>query len=421
VIYSNMPNLRFFTSGESHGKALAGVIEGIPANLAISSADIDKELRRRQSGHGRGGRMKIESDHAGILSGVRWGSTTGAPICLIIENRDHKNWSEGMSADPKFRGSIPPVTRPRPGHADLAGAIKYGQADVRNILERSSARETAARVAMGAVAKRFLGELGIRIGSYVVRIGKIRCSKFKVQSSEKGLLALFEKAEASPVRCPDGRASRAMVKLIDDAIREGNSLGGVFETFVVGVPVGLGSHTQWDKKLDGRLAQAFMAIQAIKAVEIGLGFEMCGLSGSEVMDEIFYKDSPRSQVPSPKLNDEGNSSAEPSHGKGFYRKTNHAGGIEGGMSNGMPIIVRAGMKPIPTLRRPLNSVDIVTKEPFEAAYERSDVCAVPAASVIGESMAALIIADAILEKFGGDHMEEVMRNYKAYLDYVKHF
>ena len=418
MIYSNMPNLRFFTSGESHGKALAGIIEGIPANLAISSDDIDRELKRRQSGHGRGGRMKIESDHAEILSGVRWGRTTGAPIALLIENRDHKNWVEGMSADPKFRGSIPPVTRPRPGHADLAGAIKYHQDDIRNILERSSARETAARVALGAVAKRFLAEFDIRIGSYVIRIGKVRSSKFpprrvgrgdKVQTSEKELLALFEKAEASPVRCPDGGASRAMVQLIDDAIKEGNSLGGIFEIFVVGVPVGLGSHTQWDKRLDGRLAQAFMSIQAIKAVEIGLGFEMSGRSGSGVMDEIFYR------------REASGVKREENRRHGFYRKTNNAGGIEGGMSNGMPIVARAGMKPIPTLRRPLNSVDLITKEPFEAAYERADVCAVPAAAVIGESMAALVIADAILEKFGGDHMEEVMSNYRSYLEYVKQF
>lgn len=401
-----MASLRFLTAGESHGKALTGVLEGIPANLALSSADIDAELIRRQSGFGRGGRMKIESDHAEILSGVRWGKTIGSPIALLIENRDHKNWVEGMSEDARFSGSIPPVTKPRPGHADLAGAIKYRQQDIRNILERSSARETAMRVALGAVAKRFLSEFGIRVGSYVIQIGRVRCPKSGVQSSGKKLLEIFQKAETSPVRCPDAGASEKMMSLIEDAIKEGNSVGGVFEVFVTGVPTGVGSHIQWDRKLDGRLAQALMSIQAIKAVEVGLGFEMSGRAGSEVMDEIFY---------------EGAKGKEQGAKSGFYRKTNNAGGIEGGMSNGMPITVRAGMKPIPTLRRPLNSVDMVSKEPFEAAYERSDVCAVPAASVVGEAMTALVIADALIEKFGGDSMEEVTGNFKAYLEYVRNF
>ena len=409
-----MASLRFLTAGESHGKVLTGVLEGIPANLALSSADIDAELKRRQSGFGRGGRMKIESDHAEILSGVRWGRTIGSPISLRIENRDHKNWAEGMSEDARFSGSIPPVTKPRPGHADLAGAIKYHQHDIRNILERSSARETAMRVALGAVAKRFLSELGIRVGSYVIQIGRVQSSKFKVQSSEEELLEILEKAETSPVRCPDADASGKMMSFIEGAMKEGNSVGGVFEVFVTGVPAGVGSHIQWDRKLDGRLAQALMSIQAIKAVEVGLGFEMSGRAGSEVMDEIFYEDSD-------KLKDEGSSSRDLLSKKGFYRKTNNAGGIEGGMSNGMPITVRAGMKPIPTLRRPLNSVDMVSKEPFEAAYERSDVCAVPAASVVGEAMTALVIADALIEKFGGDSMEEVLRNFKSYLEYVRNF
>jgi chorismate synthase len=406
VIYSRMPNLRFLTSGESHGKALTGVLEGIPANLTLSSADIDAELKRRQSGFGRGGRMKIESDHAEILSGVRWGRTIGSPIALLIENRDHKNWAEGMSDDARVIGSIPAVTKPRPGHADLAGAIKYCHEDVRNILERSSARETAMRVALGAVAKRFLSEFGIRVGSYVIQIGRVQWPKFKVQSSGKGLLEIFQKAEASPVRCPDADASGKMVSAIKTAMKEGNSLGGVFEVFATGVPVGLGSHVQWDRKLDGRLAQALMSIQAIKAVEVGLGFKMSGQDGSRVMDEIFYEEA--------KGKEQGAKS-------GFYRKTNNAGGIEGGMSNGMPITIRAGMKPIPTLRRPLSSVDIASKQRFEAAYERSDVCAVPAAAVVGEAMTALIIADAVIEKFGGDSMEEIMRNFNAYLEYVKQF
>lgn len=406
-----MSNIRFFTSGESHGKALIGIIEGIPANLSLSSSDIDNELKRRQTGFGRGGRMNIESDHAEILSGIRWGKTIGSSLTFLIENRDHKNWLEGMSPDVKQQGSIPSVTRPRPGHADLAGAIKYHQHDLRNILERSSARETAARVALGAVAKKFLFEFGIRIGSYVIQIGKVQSSKFKVQSTEKEFFETFEKAEASPVRCPDEDAAKKMVGLIENAMKEGNSLGGVFEVFATGIPVGLGSHIQWDKRLDGRITQAIMSIQAIKAVEIGPGFEMAGRSGSEVMDEIFYS----SRKP------EAGSQEEKNVNTGFYRKTNNSGGVEGGMTNGMPVIIRAAMKPIPTLKRPLKSVDIITKEPFEAAYERSDVCAVPAASVIGEAMTALIITDAFLEKFSGDSMEEVDRNYKAYLEYIRNF
>ena len=392
-----MSRLRFLTAGESHGKALVGIMEGMPANLSLSPSDMDAELKRRQSGFGRGGRMKIEADHAEIVSGVRWGKTIGSPIALLIENRDHKNWLEGMSPDGRHQGSIPAVTRPRPGHADLAGVIKYHQQDVRNILERSSARETAMRVALGAVAKKFLSEFGIRVGSYVTQIGDQRSAVSSQQLGEEELFELFGRAEASSVRCPDEDATREIVQLIEDAMRKGSSLGGVFEVFATGLPVGLGSHIQWDKRLDGKIAGALMSIQAIKGVEIGLGFEMAGGSGSGVMDEIFY------------------------HGQktGFYRKTNNAGGIEGGMTNGMPVLVRAGMKPIPTLRKPLSSVDIISKEPFEAAYERSDVCAVPAASVIGEAMTALVIADVFLEKFGGDSMEEITANYKAYLEYVK--
>ncbi|MDP2276809.1 MAG: chorismate synthase, partial [Nitrospirota bacterium] len=321
------------------------------------------------------------------------------------------------------------VTSPRPGHADLAGAIKYDTHDMRNILERSSARETAMRAAIGAIAKKFLTEFGIRIGSYVIQIGdiKVQNSKFKIQNSEKGLLkegdcprftdavvesglspekllSLFKKAELSLVRCPDAEASKKMIKLIDKALKEGNSLGGIFEVFAAGVPVGLGSHIQWDKRLDGKLAQALMSIQAIKGVEIGMGFEMSKKSGSEVMDEIFYKNS-KFKIQNSK----------------FYRKTNNAGGIEGGMTNGMPIIIRAAMKPIPTLRKPLHSVDINTKKPTNAAYERSDICAVPAAGVVGEAMTALVIADAFLEKFGGDSMAEVKRNYNSYLKYLSKF
>ncbi|HET6515776.1 MAG TPA: chorismate synthase [Thermodesulfovibrionales bacterium] len=401
-----MPGLRFLTSGESHGKALSGIIEGIPANLLLSPADIDCELKRRQSGFGRGGRMKIEADRAEILSGVRWGKTIGSPITLLIENRDHKNWLEGMSSDSAAKDSIPAVTRPRPGHADLAGALKYDQHDIRNILERSSARETAMRVALGAVAKRFLAEFRVRVGSFVIQIGDQGTEVRSLKSDEEELLFLFTKAEASPVRCPDEASAKGMVEVIEKAMKEGNSLGGIFEVFVTGLPVGLGSHVQWDRRMDGRLAQALMSIQAIKGVEVGAGFEMAGRFGSDTMDEIFYG-----------VQGEGGQGPK----GGFYRKTNNAGGIEGGMTNGMPVVVRAAMKPIPTLRKPLNSVDILTKRPFEAAYERSDVCAVAAASVVGEAMTALTVADAFLEKIGGDSMEEVKRNFEGYLEYLKQF
>jgi chorismate synthase len=409
ILPLNMSTLRYMTSGESHGKALAGIIEGIPSGIYLSSEDIDRDLRRRQGGYGRGGRMKIESDHAEILSGVRWGKTIGSPVTLLIENKDYKNWIKGMSPDAKFAGLIPAVLKPRPGHADLSGAIKYNHQDIRNVLERSSARETAMRVALGAIAKKFLSEFGITFGSYVLQIGKIQ-----VQSSGKDLLATFKKAEKSPVRCPDETASARMVKLIDRVRKEGNSLGGIFEVFVLGLPVGLGSYIHWDKKIDGQLAQAVMSIQAIKGVEIGLGFEMGSRFGSEAMDEIFYT------PPHPPLAKGGSKGGNISD-LGFYRKTNNAGGIEGGMANGMPVILRAVMKPIPTLRKPLRSVDIMSKEPFEAVYERSDICAVPAAGVIGEAMVALVIANAFLEKFGGDSMSETLRNYNSYMEYIKRF
>ncbi|MBI4689122.1 MAG: chorismate synthase [Nitrospirae bacterium] len=396
---------RFLTAGESHGKALTGILEGIPSGLSISSGYIDLDLKRRQGGYGRGGRMKIESDHAEILSGVRFGKTIGSPIAILIENKDWANWQEIMNAECGMRNAeFKGVTRPRPGHADLAGAIKYDTHDIRDILERSSARETAMRVALGAIAKKFLEKFGVRIGSYVIEIGSIHGSRFTVHGSEKKLLEIFAKAEKSPVRCPDENASKKMVALIDKTTRDGNSLGGIFELFVTGIPIGLGSHIQWDRRLDGRLSQALMSIQAIKGVEVGMGFEMSRRFGSEVMDEISY-DGSRFTV----------------HGSRFYRKTNNAGGIEGGMTNGMPIILRAAMKPIPTLRKPLGSVDIVTKKTFRATYERSDVCAVPAAGVVGEAMTALVIADAFLEKFGGDNIAEIKRNYDSYIKYISKF
>lgn len=421
-----MSALRYITAGESHGKALIGVLEGIPSGLSLAEEDIDRDLKRRQGGYGRGGRMKIESDHAEILSGVRWGKTIGSPITLFISNKDYKNWLEGMSPNALAEGAIPAVSRPRPGHADLPGAIKYDQHDIRNVLERSSARETAMRVALGAVAKRFLTEFNIKIGSYVIQIGKIRIhgsSAISQKSNQKQLFAFFNKAEKSPVRCPDEEISKKMVKLIDKAVKEGNSLGGIFEVFITGVPIGLGSHIQWDKRLDGKLAQALMSIQAIKGVEVGLGFQMSSRFGSEVMDEIFYQVKSKEHVPPHPLRlgrTKGGNISELDI-KGFYRKTNNAGGIEGGVTNGMPIILRAAMKPIPTLRKPLRSVDIITKESVEATYERSDICAVPAAGVIGEAMVALTVADVFLQKFGGDSLAEVKRNYQSYIEYIQNF
>jgi chorismate synthase len=429
-----LEKLRYLTAGESHGQSLTCIIDGVPSNLSLSSKDIDKDLARRQKGYGRGGRMKIESDHAQILSGVRHGKTLGSPITLLIENKDWANWCDVMSPDPVGAGLAPArirattrvaptkgwfVTRPRPGHADLSGAIKYNTNDIRNILERSSARETAARVAAGAIAKIFLSEFNIQIISYVIEIGGIsgrgerpfaRTKAVRSQESEKQMLSLFRKAEASLVRCPDKKTEEKIINKINNAMKKGDTLGGVFEVVVLGIPVGLGSYSQWDRKLDAKLAYALMSIQAIKGVEVGSGFDMSRRSGSEVMDEIYYKRARRGQVLNltPQVS-------------GFYRKTNNAGGIEGGMSNGMPVIVRAAMKPIPTLRAPLSSVDIISKKPFKAAYERSDVCAVPAASVIGEAVTALTIADSFLSKFGGDSMEEIKRNYAGYLKQVREF
>ncbi len=413
-----MNKLRFLTSGESHGKCLTGILEGVPSGLQISAKDINSDLSRRQKGHGRGGRMKIESDAVQILSGVRWGRTLGSPISLLIENKDWKNWEEGMSADSRHRASIEPVTRVRPGHADLAGVLKYDQQDARSILERSSARETAMKVALGAIARRLLDEFGIKVMSIVTEIGNIKYqnSEHRAQITDiKAITSMFKKAERSAVRCPDKQAEKKMIRLIDKAKKEGNSLGGVFEVFATGLPAGLGSHTQWDRRLDSLISQAVMGIQAIKGVEIGSGFEMARKPGSEVMDEVYYRTP--SKQPAGKQNPEHRTQTA----GGFYRKTNHAGGIEGGMTNGMPVVVRVAMKPIPTQARPLRSVDIMTKRAVKAAYERSDICAVPAAGVIGEAMVALVIADAFLEKFGGDSIKEVKRNYNGYLKQIRDF
>ncbi|RME68972.1 MAG: chorismate synthase, partial [Nitrospirae bacterium] len=327
-----MRKLRFYTAGESHGRGLVGIIEGVPTNLPIEVSYIDRDLERRQKGFGRGPRMKIEKDRVQIISGVRWGKTIGSPIALMIENRDWQNWQKAMSPEPEHMGSIQPVTRPRPGHADLPGIVKYNQKDIRNILERSSARETAMRVALGAVARRLLEEFGIKVGSFVVSVGEVKWDVNTAELDEHTLWELHQMAEASEVRCPDQKSTEAMKERIERAIKDGHSLGGSFVVFGTGVPVGLGSHSQWDLRLDGILAQAMLSIQAIKAVAIGEALRASESPGTEVMDEIFP-------------GDEGPTS--------FVRKTNFSGGIEGGMTNGMPVVIRAFMKPIPTQKRPL--------------------------------------------------------------------
>ncbi len=383
--------LHYMTAGESHGKGLTAILEGMPAGLPIRTGDIDCDLARRQVGYGRGGRMKIERDRVEIRGGVRHGRTLGSPIALFILNRDWPNWEEAMSENEKGVGAVKEVTRPRPGHADLPGGIKYGHRDLRNILERSSARETAARVAVGAVAKRLLSEFGITVVSHVTEIGGV-----VVPGGEKIPRKKFlSRVEKSDVRCADPETAEKMRRRIDAAAREGDSLGGVFEVRVSNVPVGLGSHVHYDRKLNARLAAAVMSIQAIKGVEIGIGFEAARRFGSEVHDEIYY-----------------------SRAKGFYHRTNRAGGIEGGISNGEEIVLRAAMKPIPTLMSPLRSVDIHTKRSFKASVERSDVCAVPAAGVIGEAVVAFEIARVMVEKFGGDSLDEMQRNFRAYREFV---
>jgi len=379
--------LRFLTAGESHGELLMGVIEGMPAGLLIRITDIDRDLCRRQVGYGRGNRMKIEKDTVKIYTGVRWGRTLGSPIGLVVRNKDWENWRDKMSPDPMFLNTAPPLTRPRPGHADLAGALKYGTNDIRNILERSSARETAMRVAVGAVAKRLLEEFGVEIMSHVLSIGGVYAKVPKMSPRD-----LRKKTEASELHCSDPDAEQRMKQKIDGAKTSGDSLGGVFEVIVTGVPAGLGSHTHWDRKLDSRLTASLMSIQAIKGVEIGAGFGVANRPGSLVHDEIFWNKK-----------------------EGFYRKTNMAGGIEGGMSNGEHITLRAAMKPIPTLYKPLRSVDLVSKKPFKASVERSDTCAVAAAGVVAEATIAYELAAAMIEKFGGDSIDEMKRNYASYM------
>ena len=368
---------RFLTSGESHGRGLLVVVEGMPAGVPVSEDGINAQLARRQRGYGRGGRMQIEQDRAEIYTGVMGGTTIGAPIGLAIGNKD-------------WRKDEPPLTRPRPGHADLAGALKYHFADVRRVLERSSARETVSRVAAGALARMLLAQFGITLFSHVVELGGIAAEHRPARIEEIPAIA-----EASPLRCADPEAEQRMIAAIDEAKARGDTLGGVFEVAVLGVPVGLGTYVHWDRRLDGRLAQAMMSINAMKGVEIGRGFEEARLPGSAAHDEIFYE-----------------------AGRGFYRRTNQSGGTEGGMTTGEPVLVRVAMKPLSTLRSPLASVDIVTKERVEAAVVRSDVTAVPAAGVIGEAMAALVLADAMLEKFGADSLDQMWVAYEAHREWV---
>ncbi len=393
--------LRYITAGESHGPQLTAIIEGMPAGLKLNEDEINVDLARRQGGYGRGGRMLIEKDTVEILSGVRWGETLGSPLTLRVVNRDWANWQDRMSPREDKRDDSIRVTRPRPGHADLPGAMKYHHRDVRNLLERSSARETAIRVAVGSCAKRLLNEFGISVFGFVSEIAGIRAARPK----DVEIGDLYKRTLESELFTYDDDALSKMKKEIDEAKEAGDTVGGVIEVNVSGVPAGLGSHVQWDRKLDGRLAMAVMSIQAIRGVEIGIGFESARRPGSMVHDEIFYDGTRIGR----------------GEQSGFFRKTNNAGGIEGGISNGGNIIVRAAMKPIPTLYKPLKSVDIDTKEPFEATVERSDVCAVPAAAVVAEAVVAIEIANAFMEKFGGDSIPEIKRNYQGYLEYLKEF
>jgi chorismate synthase len=390
--------LRYFTAGESHGPQLTAIVEGMPSGVTLLADDINIQLKRRQQGYGRGGRMKIETDTVEILSGVRWGETLGSPLTLVVKNRDWENWNTKMSPLPEHRDESGAVTRPRPGHSDLSGALKYAHRDIRNILERSSARETAVRVAVGAVAKSLLQEFGIRVGGIVSEVGGINAVPPDVTLDK-----LWQIAAESELFCCDPEAEIKMKQLIDNAKQEGDTVGGVVEVHVVGVPPGLGSYVQWDRKLDARLAMSLMSIQAIKGVEVGIGFEAARIPGSKVHDEIFRDTSRTATKP----------------GTPYYHLTNNAGGIEGGMSNGEAIILRAAMKPIPTLYKPLRSVDMQTHEPFEAAVERSDACAVPAALVVAEAVVAIEIANAFLEKFGGDSLDEIRRNFHGYLEQIR--
>ncbi|WP_341518217.1 chorismate synthase [Bacillus paramobilis] len=390
--------MRYITAGESHGPQLTTIIEGVPAGLPLVADDINEELARRQKGYGRGRRMQIETDQVQIVSGVRHGETLGSPIALVVENRDFAHWTKIMGAEPlteqEEKEMKRKVTKPRPGHADLNGAIKYGHRDMRNVLERSSARETTVRVAAGAVAKKVLAELGITVAGHVIEIGGVQAKEMMYRSIEE----LKSITEASPVRCLDEEAGNQMMKAIDDAKANGDSIGGTVEVIVEGMPIGVGSYVHYDRKLDAKLAAAIMSINAFKGVEIGIGFEAAHRPGSEVHDEILWNEE-----------------------HGYTRRTNNAGGLEGGMTTGMPIVVRGVMKPIPTLYKPLQSVDIDTKEPFTASIERSDSCAVPAASVVAEAVVAWELATALIEQFGLDRMDLIRENIEKHNEYARGF
>ncbi|WP_430510238.1 chorismate synthase [Gottfriedia solisilvae] len=389
--------MRYLTAGESHGPQLTTIIEGVPAGLPILSEEINVELRRRQGGYGRGRRMQIEKDTAQITSGVRHGYTLGSPIALVVENKDFTHWTNIMGAEPlenlEYEGKRS-ITKPRPGHADLNGAIKYGFRDVRNVLERSSARETTVRVAAGAVAKKLLSELGITIASHVIEIGGVKAKEMEYQN----VADLHKQAEDSEVRCIDQDATEQMKQLIDEAKQNGDSLGGIVEVVVEGMPPGVGSYVHYDRKLDSKIAGAIVSINAFKGVEFGIGFKAGSVPGSEVHDEIAFSEE-----------------------KGYYRHSNNAGGFEGGMTTGMPIVVRAVMKPIPTLYKPLKTVDIETKEIYEASIERSDSCAVPAASVVAEHIVAWEVAKAIVEQFESDQLDRLKGNIEEYREYARKF
>ncbi|PYT15029.1 MAG: chorismate synthase [Acidobacteria bacterium] len=389
--------LRFETAGESHGECLVATLVGLPAGVPVSIEAINRELWRRQQGYGRGGRMKIETDRARVVSGVRHSQTIGSPIAILLENKDWTNWNEALPVEDidGAEDKKKPLTRPRPGHADLAGAIKYNFQDARYILERASARETTARVAVGALAKAFLGELGISVLSHVIAVGGARLERAAPWQEIEAL----SRREEVLLNCVDVEAEQRMKAVVDQAYRTGDTVGGVFEVVAHGVPPGLGSHVAWDLRLDGRLAQAIVSIQAVKGVEVGFAAEGSASFGSKVQDTIHYQREERR----------------------FTRGANRAGGLEGGMTNGQDVVVRGMLKPISTLRRPLESVDLATRQPALAAYERSDVCVVPAAGVIGEAMVALVLAGAALEKFGGDSLGETRRNFEGYLEQVKNF
>ena len=393
--------MRYLTAGESHGPQLTAIIEGLPAGLNITSDMINKDLKRRQGGHGRGRRMQIEKDTVDITSGVRHGKTIGSPVALVVHNDDWKHWTHVMGIEPLSEEVNPEdvkrqITRPRPGHADLVGGMKYGHRDLRNVLERSSARETTVRVAVGSVAKQVLAEMGIRIVSHVTEIGGVKANPQTIEGLS--IQKVREIVEADPVYCIDPVASKEMMKAIDEAKENGDSIGGIVEVIVEGVPAGIGSYVHYDRKLDAKLAMAMMSINAFKGVEIGLGFEMARKPGSQVHDEIMWNED-----------------------NGYTRSTNRLGGLEGGMSTGMPIVIRGVMKPIPTLYKPLQSVDIETKEPFKASIERSDSCAVPAASIVAEHVVAWEIAAAILDQFNSDQMPKLIESINEHRLYIKEF